>query len=172
MDNTVLLSSLAEELDLDKSSLRKFVKAQGIEFARIRTPESRGQLTLALTPEDAENIRELRQSYVAGTFAGDLQTGNGSGHFYIIQVIPDLLKGRVKFGFTSNIDARLASHRTSAPTAELLKIYPARRSWEDAAIASITRVDCTLVANEVYDCEDTDTLIERADTFFALLPSP
>lgn len=170
-EDYVVLKDLAAELGLHRSNLRKYILASGFTFVKIRTPESRGQLSLALSPEDVEAVRELRMR--AGFLHGKKPRAilnDKQGWFYAIQVIPELAPNRIKFGFSSNVDARLQAHRTSAPTAHLVKKWPCERCWENAIIASVTRMDCQLVANEVYDCGNLDTLISRCDDFFAIMP--
>jgi len=92
------------------------------------------------------------------------------GNFYLIQLIPEALSNRVKIGFTDNLEQRLSEHRTAAPTAQLLKSWRCKRCWDQAAMDAITRSDCALVLNEVYEGEIAG-FIERADAFFAQLPS-
>jgi len=169
-ENFVTLKDLAQELGLDRSNLRKYVLSHGFEFAQVRTPESRGQMTLALTTEDAETIREMRAR--EGFVLGKIGTGSGSGNgwFYIIQVVPDLAPNRIKLGFSTNVDARLQAHRTAAPTASLIETWVCKRTWERAAMDSATKTDCQLIANEVFECGDIDNLVSRCEQFFALMP--
>ena len=62
MGDHVTLKQLAEELDIDRSNARKFILALGITPAKIRTQDSRQQLTLAVTPEEADRIRAARKA--------------------------------------------------------------------------------------------------------------
>lgn len=163
----VTLKQLADELDIDRSHLRRYVLQKGLEPFKVRTAESRGQATLALNLADAETVRELRAQE---GFTYDAPVINGAGFFYVIQLVPDLAPNRVKLGFASDIDARLQAHRTSAPTAELVKAWPCKRSWEIAAIASVTRVECQSLSNEAFDCDDLNSLVLRCDEFFAIMP--
>lgn len=172
MPNFVTLKSLAEEVRIDKSNLRKYIleKVPEVEFIKVRTPETRGQITLALTIEDAEIVRQVRES--AGFTTDKLPVvKNGSGVFYIIQVIPELDPGRVKLGFASGINARLQAHKTVAPTAKLIKTWDCKRTWEAAILASATREGCELIASEVFKCDSLDGLIKRIDTFFEQMPN-
>ena len=166
--DVVTLKALAQEIGIHHSNLRKYALKHGVNLVRIRPPESKGQLTLAVIPEDAEYIRELRQSEGFGNTA--IIAKNGEGVFYAVQLIPEFDPLRVKLGFTQSMNERLQAHRTSAPSAKLVKSWPSRRSWESAAIACLTRTDCKLIANEIYQCDDLDALIHRGDTFFRLLP--
>ena len=164
----VTLKQLADELKMDRSHLRRYVLQNDFEPFKVRTAESRGQPTLALSPADAESVRDMRTqdgfTYSVGVPA------NGGGFFYVIQLLPSLAPNRVKLGFAISIEARLQSHRTAAPTAELIKAWPCKRSWETAAIASVTRIECQLLSGEVFDCESLDTLVSRCDEFFAIMP--
>lgn len=163
----ITLKDLATELGLDRSNTRKYVLQAGFSPLKVRTPESRGQLTLALSTADAEAVRELRQRE---GFISQQAVDNGAGQFYVIQLVPDLDVNRVKLGFAGNVAARLQAHRTSAPTAELVKAWPCKRSWERAAIDCVTQDGCTLIANEVFTCNTLEVLIERGDAFFAIMP--
>jgi len=164
----VTVKELARELGLDRSNMRKYVLAAGFDPVKVRTPESKGQLTLALSEDEAELVRAKRESegYLGIRAVGD----DGKGSFYIIQLIPELIPGRVKLGFAGDVGARLRAHRTAAPTAELVRSWPCRKAWEVAAIASVTREGCEFISNEVFDCDDLNTLVSRADDFFALMP--
>jgi len=163
----VSLKELAKQIGLDKSNLRKYVLAQGFSFSRMRTFDSRGQLVNALTKEEAEAIIALRAEQ---GFANQLSESNGEGWFYIIQVIPEYNSLRVKLGFASDVQARLQAHKTSAPTATLVKAWPCKKAWERAAMDSVTRERCKLVANEVFECDDLIMLQDRGDQFFGLMP--
>lgn len=166
-ETVVLVSDLATELGMDKSNLRRYIIDHGIGMAKVRTQSSRGQLTLALSIEGAEAVRAFRQT---DGYASQVIVSNGPGYFYIVQVIPKLLPTRVKLGYAANPETRLKAHQTSAPTAVLLKSWPCKRTWEQTVIDCITRIDCTHIANEVFECGNLDTLIERGDALFALLP--
>jgi len=172
--NLVLLSDLANELNLDRSNLRRYVLKNGFKPLKTRTLTTRGQLALAFTQEDAEAIRKLRQSqgYVTKCKAmGEPISDNGNGWFYIVQLIPELDERRVKLGFAGNVAIRLSAHQTAAPTAQILKAWPCHRVWEYAAIASVTREDCQPLSNEVFIANDLGALVERGDEFFSIMPS-
>ena len=170
MEQYVTIKELANEIGLDRSNMRKYLVRHGFEMSMVRTPESRSQMTLAVTLEEAETIKELRHSQGFSQERLAIQP-NGQGFFYVMQLIPEFDPLRVKLGFATNMDNRLAAHRTAAPTAHLVKHWPCKADWERTAIASITRTECSLVGNEVFACTDLAQLVERADTFFAIMPS-
>ena len=165
----VTLKQLATEIGLDRSNLRKYALKHGFTFLRVRTPDSGNQSCLALTPEDADALKNLRESQ-GFTSGPKLIRNDGQGVFYAIQLVPDLDPYRIKLGFSTAIDARLATHRTTCPNAKLLKTWPCKKVWEAAALDSISREQCKLVANEVFSCEDTDALLMRGNEFFDLMP--
>jgi hypothetical protein len=168
MAEYVTLKDLSAEFGLDRSNLRKYLLANDFEFVKVRTAESGHQLTLALTLEDAEAARTLREN--EGYFRKTIVIENGYGYFYIIQLVPEFDPLRVKLGFASNVDTRLQAHRTAAPTAKLIKAWRCKKIWEQTAIDSITRCDCKLIMNEVFTCDSIDALVERTDRFFEIMP--
>lgn len=163
----VSVKQLAKEWGIDSSNARKYIVAQGFSFLKKRLPESHGQLCNVLAKEDAEMVRGLREGQ---GFTGKAIANDAGGWFYIVQIVPDLDPLRVKLGFAGDVKARLQAHRTIAPTAQLVKAWPCRRVWEQAAIDSITRAGCKLIANEVFQCDDLEASVERAESFFLIMP--
>jgi hypothetical protein len=168
MEKNVTLKELAQELKIDRSALRKYVISKGFDLFKVRTLQSKGQQTLAVSQEDAERIRDIRRQ--EGYLQLNKKVSENGGYFYIIQLIPELDPLRVKLGITNNIEARLSAHRTASPTAELLKYWPCKQSWEPSAIASITRTGCKSLSNEVYICDSIANIINRASQFFEIMP--
>jgi hypothetical protein len=123
-----------------------------------------------LTLEEANYVREKRRQEGFERSVGEpLQD---AGVFYVVQIAPELDPTRVKLGYADEMNARLSHHRTVAPTANLVRTWPCRRSWEGTAIDSLTREGCRLILNEVYECPDIDQLLARGDAFFGQLPQP
>jgi hypothetical protein len=56
------LKQLAETFGLDRSNTRKHVLKLGIKPRKRRTPDSRNQLTLAVTKDEAERIIRERET--------------------------------------------------------------------------------------------------------------
>lgn len=97
---------------------------------------------------------------------------NEGGFFYIIQLIPELDPKRIKLGFADDVNVRLSQHRTSAPTAVVLKSWPCKRSWEGTVIDALASVGGKLILNEVYEFQDVQALLKHAEQLFVLLPDP
>jgi hypothetical protein len=173
MADMVRLAEIAKRLRIDLSTVRRLIakEADSLKLTLHRGKHDR----LYLSAEDTEKLiasYEARRGPVAVTDeAGEAATYDRYGYFYVIQLVPEALPNRVKIGFADNVEKRLAEHRTAAPTAKLLKAWPCKRSWDYAAMDSITRTGCKLVLNEVYEGEVKDFL-ERGDVFFSVMPSP
>lgn len=105
-DDFVSLKQLAVELDLDRSNTRKYVLKSGIQPHRRRTADSGGQLTLALTAEEAEAIRSKRSE--EGFLGSHKPVVKEFGVFYLIQLVPELDPRRIKLGFADDMAARMA----------------------------------------------------------------
>ena len=166
----VTLKALSVELGLDRSNMRKYVMNSGIEPDRRRTPDSGSQLTLTVSPDQADFIRRKRQQ--EGYGSGTPATVSDSGLFYVVQLVPELDPRRLKLGFTDNLTNRLSQHRTAAPTAIVLKSWQCKRSWEVTITDALTVKTCRLIQNEVFECESLDDLLSLADELFMILPDP
>lgn len=166
---------LADELGVSIDTIRRTVKRLGLNIFRRVTPTSKGASVAHLSIEDCDRIRvrfenAALQEAIEESDLDQLPSLQRFGHFYLVQLVPEALPERVKIGFTDNLEKRLAEHRTAAPTARLIKSWPCKRSWDQAAMDAITRTGCALVMNEVYE-GDVDGFVTRADTFFSNLPS-
>ena len=166
----VYLRDIGEEFGLDGSNMRKWAIRCGVTPHKRRAPGRGNQSVLAVTEEEAVFLRLERASQGFGKNA--VITEREVGVFYIIRLIPELDPNRIKFGFADDAVGRLTQHRTAAPTASIVKTWPCKRTWESAVIDCLSIPGCELIANEVFDCQDIDGLVEKADRLFALLPGP
>lgn len=168
------LAEIAKTLGLESTTVRRFI-ARHAEDLGIEMRRGKG-LKLLLSKADADRVIARYQAEkmpMVGGSSNDpskLKYG-GFGFFYIIQLIPEFDPHRVKIGFTDSLEQRLAEHQTSAPTARIIKSWPCKRSWDYAAMDSITREGCKLVLNEVFE-GDIQGFIARGDAFFAMMPPP
>ena len=162
------IHALADELGMDRSRARKYVLKLGIVPHKRRTPESRNQLVLHLTQEEAELVRRRRRE--AG-FTGLTRVEPTAGFFYVVQLVPELDPIRIKLGFADDVARRLGEHHTSAPTALLLASWPCKRSWESTVMDCLA-ADCRLILNEVFECNAVDALRCKGAKLFAMLPHP
>lgn len=176
MSDPVTFKEMGKRLGVDPGTVRRLVERYGgelgISVQRGRGSTSNAKWTHYLTREDADRLAsfyETRHTRPEGPSAEE--PFQRSGSFYVIQLVPEALPNRVKIGYTDNLDKRLAEHQTAAPTARLLASWPCKRSWDYAAMDSITREACSWVLSEVFE-GDPEGFVERANAFFALMPTP
>ncbi len=160
----VSIKKVAEELKVSKDYALRLVKRRGKALG-IKPHHARRK-ALYLSRDDADRLIKDFQPKRAPIGAA---RPSGFGYFYIIQLHPEDLPTRLKIGYTDNLDVRQSDHRTSAPTLKLVKSWPCKRTWEEAAIASITREGCRCIGGEVFD-GDVGGFIVRAEAFFAVMP--
>jgi len=137
-DECVSIEELAAELGMDRSHARRYVLNLGLVPVKRRTPDSGGQPTLTVSAEEANFIRRTRKE--KGFLGSTNAVTTEAGFFYAIQLVPDLDPNRVKLGFADSVEIRLAQHRTSAPTARLLKSWPCKRNWERTVMDALAAV--------------------------------
>ena len=167
---------MSKRLGLDPTTIRRLIDRHGAELGIVvqtgRGNTSNAKWTHYLTRDDADRLAAFYESRRTRSLdPSSDEPLQRSGFFYVIQLVPEALPNRIKIGYTDNIDKRLAEHQTSAPTARLLKSWPCKRSWDYAAMDSITREGCAWVLNEVFE-GDPNGFAHRGDAFFALMPTP
>jgi hypothetical protein len=171
MSEMVGITEIANRLNINDTTVRRLI-ARESDNLKLNLHRGKGE-KLLLTRDDADKLiayYEARRGPISPT-EQDEEKFDRYGSFYIIQLIPEALPNRVKIGYADNVEQRLSEHHTAAPTAKLLKSWPCKRSWDYAAMDSITREGCKLVLNEVYE-GDIDGFLRRADQFFAVMPDP
>lgn len=160
------LQELARELNVDSSNLQKYAKRHDLKFFYVLTPETGHKPVLALTKVHAQKLKQLWNKKILGP---PVREKSQEGYFYIMSIAPEI-PNRLKMGFSTNPDGRVKELRVFSPSAEILNSWRCRWTWEQTAIASITRNGCNQLANEVFDCEDVEGVIKNAEQFFALMP--
>ena len=169
----VSIKVVASELGVNKDYALRLAKRRATELGLNLHYGKRN--ALSLSREDADRlINNYRPRVLAAAAANDVARFTGFGHFYIIQLHPEDLPTRLKIGYTDNLNVRQSDHRTNAPTLKLLKAWPCKRTWEEAAKASITREGCRRIGgdgSEVFD-GDVQGFTARAEAFFSLMPHP
>lgn len=174
---TKLISAidLASELGRRKQTIFKIINRLRIEGQKMATSDSRGQMALHITEEDAERVREELAPPSAAPDDENILARSGGyvvsqdGVFYVIQLEPALEPGRIKVGFTTNLDDRLRKHRCSAPHAMVLDKWACKSLWEKTAIDCVT-AGCDRLREEVFRTASIDEVIRRCERFFELMP--
>lgn len=179
MSDLVSLKDLAKRLQVDPTTVRRLLERfggqLGITIEKGRGNTSNAKWTHYVSRDDADRLvafYELRHGAAAEPETDEPPLPSRAfGHFYVIQLVPEALPRRLKIGYTDNLEKRLAEHQTAAPTARVLASWRCKRSWDYAAMDSVTREDCTWVLNEVFE-GDPEGFVRRGNEFFALMPSP
>jgi hypothetical protein len=138
---------------------------EGHELVRrlvlYRHPDDIGALDGGYELVDEEDVRPL--GFVPAEYT--LPTGK-EGWIYAIAVVPELTMARIKVGYSArSVSGRLASFRTSSPTAMLLSVWPADRSDEDRVHRSLSG---RIGRSEVFECEPAEAI----DAINRVLPAP
>lgn len=171
LNQYLTFQDIADEIGISIDTVRRNSKKLKLEITRRKTPKSRGTLVNCLSREDADKLKaffDQRKNYDFEPSAGDVSVQR-YGYFYLIQLVPEALPDRVKIGYTDNLKQRMSEYKTVAPTSKLIKSWECKRSWDQAAMDSITRSNCKYVLNEVYE-GNIDGFIERGDQFFNNMP--
>lgn len=166
------LRQAASELGMDITNVRRFARKHNIPMEPYRGAETNNQLSSAFPDESFQMIKDIRQQLGFGDGNGIVLCNNPineDGIFYFISLIPEFDRKRIKLGFTTDIRARLQSHRCSAPTLEVVETWSCKREWEGAAIAAITNIPGTKqIGAEVFEFTDPDVALDRANSFFSM----
>ena len=173
MSDLIPFSEIAKRLDVEITTIRRTVSRVENDLGLTVQRKSRSSRALCLNPDDTNKLIryfEERDKHVPSSGSNETSGSfSGYGYFYIIQVIPEFQPNRVKLGYTDNLDTRLREHQCSAPTALYAGTWQCKRSWDQAVMDSITRKDCVIVKNEVYE-GDVKLFVQRANDFFSLMP--
>jgi hypothetical protein len=167
----VPISQVAEDLQISVRHAQRLVQKRAAQLGI--QPHYGKRNALSLSRHDADVLIASYQPK-RGSAAGSgtsLVDRAGFGFFYIIQLHPEDMPDRIKIGFTDNVNVRLSDHRTTAPTLKLLKAWRCKRTWERAAMDSITREHSRPLGGEVYDGA-AQGFVDRAEAFFAVMPRP
>ena len=165
---------MAKRLGVDPTTVRRLIERHGaelgIEVQKGRGNTSNAKWTNYISREDSDRLAAFYESRGASR---QKRPSSDSfltfGFFYLIQLVPEAMPNRIKIGYTDNLKQRLADHQTAAPTAQVIASWPCKRSWDYAAMDSITREGCTWVLNEVFEGEP-DGFVNRGNAFFSVMP--
>ena len=176
MSESVTYKEMAKRLGVSPDTIRRLLDRHGAELGisvqKGRTATSNAKWAHYIAREDADRLAAFYETLHTGTDdLSEAESFERQGYFYIIQLVPEALPNRLKIGYTDNLEKRLIEHQTSAPTAKIIASWPCKRSWDYAAMDSITRAGCCLVLNEVFE-GDPNGFVERGNQFFAQMPKP
>ena len=165
----ICLSDIARIHGRHKAQVHKTVKRLGLEAVKRVGPSTRGHKAFHITVQDYEIHRDRFDAVATGTDAAGL-IENQEAVFYLILTEPELDPCRFKLGFSTDVAERLRHHKVSAPFTKLVRTWPCKALWEKTAIDCIAD-GCERLSPEVFRANDIQDIIDRADRFFALMPT-
>ena len=131
---------------------------------------ARGQRIAYINKNDEKRIIEYFNDNENTQFIDDEEINiNVNGFFYLIQLEPDFDPGRFKVGFATTIEDRIRQHKCSAPLLKLVKYWSCKPLWEKTAIECIT-CNCEKIHTEVFRTDSIETIIDKCNNFFDLMP--
>lgn len=172
MSDLLDFRDIAAQCNVSYDTVRRTIRRIGddLSIQVQRKRNKKGTLSNCLSVEDANKLISYFESRKSAADSKEQESAfQKFGYFYVIQLVPEALPNRVKLGYADDVKQRLREHQTSAPTAQIIGQWRCKRYWEQTAIDSITRENCELVLNEVYEA-DTAELLNRAEEFFTLMP--
>ena len=156
MEEFYNLRAIAKELGVTYQTVKSRTELLEIEVIQIQNDNNLYQ----------SSIRTIDLARLKDSIANKSHSENG--FFYMIALVPEYNRGRIKLGFASNVEERLGNHRTAAPTAELVRAWPCKRTFEKTIIAALSSLG-KQVRNEVFDFDNVDLIVSKAETLFSLL---
>ena len=176
-DESISVVDLANQVGKRKQTIFKVLARLNIPTTKQRSASSRGQVIAYITSDEARLvIAELKSRAEAENTnidnrAADIAVLDAElGVFYLLALEPQHDPGRFKVGFATSLAERLQKHRCSAPLLKVVKNWPCKRLWERTAIDAVT-VGCERIHTEVFRTGSIETIVDRCERFFALMPS-
>ena len=181
LDDLIAVKDLARELGMGSPSVHNFIKELGIERIPIKI-DGKGMPIQHIRLTDCVPVRERarrrrrhwsRPESQPDWFNDDSGPSDNSdselGMFYLMLPEPELAPTRFKLGYSKSPEGRRRQFLTAAPFIRIERAWPCKSLWEKTAIDFISQ-GCERLNTEVFKAGDIGTVIERADSFFALSP--
>ena len=159
----VSLPDFADNIGLERSSVRKVLIGKGVPMQKRRGPS--GQMTLyvdkerALAAYDSE-WRPLKPD-----------SPDAGGVFYMVAVMPEDAPQNIVTGHTTDLARRLGEYRMSWYQAKVVKTWTARKHWEKLIQDAIESVDGTDRHGEQFTIRNIDSVIEHVESLMKMLPT-
>ena len=150
-----------EILGVGYTTVRRYTQKVSEHFSIPKYKTKTGHTASMLTDEHLDWIR-VNLMNLKGE-PKRLNTEFDEGYFYIVLLVPEFSKSRIKIGFTNNLQNRLSSHQCSAPTAELIKSWSCKRIWEGYLTDVVARHG-KCIRTEVFDVKKLDPLFRDIET--------
>jgi hypothetical protein len=170
----VSVYDFAKLFGTDPSNTRRWLvqASEHLGLERVSARGNRGATMRVWRSEDAERLVQLRQDrgYALGRDTTPASTAKveAASYVYLLRLDPDT-PNRLKCGFSTSLQARLADHRTIAPRLHVLAVWEAPEWAEKAALAALAAMpDARRIGEEVFDAPAEDALA-RLTTLFEIV---
>lgn len=169
-EEMISVIDIAKKWNKRRQSIFKIIKKLSIETMKENSSSGRGQAIAYVSKEDEERINEyLSRSTIEADEESPTANFEINGVFYLIQLEPIHDPGRFKVGFATTIEDRMRTHKCSAPLLKLIKTWPCKLLWEKTAIDCVT-VNCEKIHTEVFRTDSFNSVKEKCDMFFSVMP--
>lgn len=169
-EEMISVIDIAKNYGKRKQSIFKIIKKLKIETHKENNSNARGQAIAYISKKDEERINDyLSNSSVKSADESTTTNFELNGVFYLIQLEPVHDPGRFKVGFATTIEDRIRTHKCSAPLLKLVKTWTCKLLWEKTAIDCVT-ANCEKIHTEVFRTDSFDTIKEKCDVFFSIMP--
>lgn len=165
------VNEIARAYGKNRGSVHRIIKRLGIDVVKRRSETARGQVVNWIRETDLPRIEEAFRRSDSKKDQSKEETPFSFGNFYLITLEPKMDPGRFKLGYAADVKERLSSHRTAAPFAQIIKVWPCKIGWEKTAIDCISQ-GCEKLYTEVFRARDIQEAVSLADRFFSLMPNP
>lgn len=175
-EDLISVTDFAHQLGKRKQTVFKVLKRLGIETQKHRSSNHRGQSISYITLEESRLVAAELLSAAPPVESNNEADGalseallDEQGVFYLLVLEPNHDPGRFKVGFTTSLSERLRALRSSAPFIKVVRTWPCKRLWEKTAIDSVTD-GCERLHTEVFRTLTIETVLQRCEQFFGLMP--
>jgi hypothetical protein len=169
-EELISVLDLSSQLGKRKQSIFKILKRLGIEPRKQRSSNARGQQIAYVTIKESKLIAsELRSASQAGHEVITEALPDEHGVFYLLSLEPNYDPGRFKVGFAVSLSERLRTLKCSTPFLQVVDSWPCKQLWEKTAIDCVTE-GCEQLHTEVFRAKAIDTVVQRCQAFFKLMP--
>jgi hypothetical protein len=171
-DDLISIADLAREQGKRKQTVFKIVKRLRIEPRKARSSSNGGQLIPYITREEAQRvIGQMTNGYSRGQISTSEEVQiEDQSVFYLLALGPEHDPGRFKVGFAVSLSERLRALRCAAPLLKVVKTWPCKSLWEKTAIECAAH-DSQRLHTEVFRAQSIESMIEKCDRFFGLMPA-
>ena len=169
-EELISVLDLSSQLGKRKQTVSKILKRLGIETRRERTLNARGQQIAYVTMKESRLIAdEFRVTSKADHEVITEAQPDEHGVFYLLLLEPSHDPGRFKVGFAVSLPERLRTLKCSTPFLQVVDSWSCKHLWEKTAIDCVTE-GCEQLHTEVFRAKAIDTVVQRCQAFFKLMP--